>query len=161
MGRARRGRPAGGRASKLEARDVELWTPVRAHAEWITQFRESLYGRASLTPSLVADDEACEVGRWLIRQQNAIGHLSEYDIAKDVHAKLHRRAAHCLELAAAGHRFEALAETENHGEMRQLSRRLVKAFQNLKRQARRQKLPVTWSVDADETGLPRSSVGPG
>ncbi len=126
---------------------MEIWTPVRAHAEWIALFRETLYGRAALSPRMVVDDEACEVGRWLNRHQDALGHLREYRIACDVHRKFHRRAAYCLRLATSGHRAEALAETEGGGELRHLSRRLVKSFQALKRVIRHRGMAVSWDID--------------
>lgn len=109
-------------------------------------FRETLYGRAVLTSRLVADDTACEVGRWLLRHENSLGHLREYRVAKDVHVRFHGRAVLCLRLASSGHRLDALAEVDPDGELRRLSRLLILAFQDLKRAIQQQSLPVSWDI---------------
>jgi hypothetical protein len=129
--------------------EMELWTPIRAHAEWIAMFRESLYGRAAWPPSLLEDDTACEVGRWLSRYESSLGHLNEYRHTRDIHAQFHRRAGHCLRLAESGRRLEALADTEPHGELRRLSRLLVASFRQLKHLVRQHALPVSWDISSE------------
>jgi hypothetical protein len=125
---------------------MDLWIPLRGHAEWIAQFRETLYSGTGLTSSMVIDDEACEVGQWLAAHADSLYHLHEFQAAKHIHRQFHYRAAYCLQLATSGRRAEALAETEATGELRLISRRMVKAFQALKRQAARQRVPVPWTV---------------
>lgn len=116
---------------------MDFWSPIRAHAEWIALLREALYDRGTLTVREAADHEGCELGRWLRDNERELGHLDEFRAAKAEHARFHRRAAHCLRLAESGNRTEAIAETEQGGELRRLSRQLVAAFQRLKRKARR------------------------
>jgi hypothetical protein len=106
-----------------------LFPLLRAHAEWVARLREALYGDGVLNQVMPADDEACQVGRWLKDAGRTYAAMPEYEAAKDVHTMFHRRAALCVELMDAGRRNEALAETQERGELRCLSRLLVKALQ--------------------------------
>ena len=124
----------------------ELWTPIRAHAEWIAEFREALYGKSTLTLRSAGDDQHCDVGRWLAHQESVLCQLPEFRTARDIHSRFHRHAAYCLNLANTGRRTEALAQTSDAGELRQLSRHLVSAFQELKRAAGQQQLSVNWHI---------------
>lgn len=137
---------------------MELGTPLRAHAEWIAHFRETLYDRAKFTARVVSDDGACAVGQWLSCHEETLGHLREYRAAKDSHEKFHHRAAHCLRLSSSGYRSEALAETDEGGELRRLSGLLVKNFQKLKRKVRQQGLEVKWTVTSKRVGMLRSKA---
>ncbi len=112
---------------------MELWSPLRAHAEWIALLRESLYGDGPLTLPLAADARLCELGRWLAVREPLYGHLAEYQVAKEVHQAFHRSAAHCLALANSGRRAEAITEAGEYGELRRKSRQLVGTLQSLKR----------------------------
>jgi S-methylmethionine-dependent homocysteine/selenocysteine methylase len=112
---------------------MELWSPIRAHAEWIVLLRESLYGHGPLTPAMASDEELCELGQWLTDREPFHGHLVEYQVVKQVHHEFHRRAAYCLQLANTGRRADAIAEAGENSELRRLSRQLVKTLQRLKR----------------------------
>lgn len=125
---------------------MDIWTPVRAHAEWIALFRETLYGRNALQTHLIGRADACDVGRWLEQERPTLGHLREFRIAEDIHERFHARAGYCLRLAQSGHKAEAFADTEMGGQLRRLSQRLVIAFQDLKRTVRQQQLPVSWRI---------------
>jgi Chemoreceptor zinc-binding domain len=111
---------------------MELWSPIRAHAEWIALLRESLYGQGPLTPALASDEERCELGQWLKERKPFYGHLAEYQMVEQVHHEFHRHATYCLQLANSGRRADAIAEAGENGELRRLSRRLVKTLQRLK-----------------------------
>lgn len=112
---------------------MELWSSIRAHAEWIVLLRESLYGHGPLTPPMAFDDALCDLGQWLGEREPLYGHLAEYRMAEEVHQAFHRRATYCLHLATTGRRAEAIADTGEKGELRRLSRELVKKLQSLKR----------------------------
>lgn len=127
---------------------MELWSPIRAHAEWIVLLRESLYGHGPLTPLMASDGEFCELGQWLGEREPLYGHLAEYRMAEQVHQAFHRRATYCLQLATTGRRAEAVAETVENGELRRLSRQLVKTLQSLKRRvAEIEARGSTWGVE--------------
>jgi hypothetical protein len=127
---------------------MELWSPIRAHAEWIVLLRESLYGHGPLTPPMASDDDLCELGQWLGERAPLYGHLAEYRMAEQVHQAFHRRSTYCLQLATAGRRAEAIAETGENGELRRLSRQLVKTLQSLKRRvAEIEAGGSTWGVE--------------
>ena len=125
---------------------MELWSPIRAHAEWIVLLRESLYGHGPLTPAMASDEERCALGQWLKDRQPVYGHLPEYQLAEQVHHEFHRRASCCLYLAKSGRRAQALAEAGENSELRRLSRQLVKTLQRLKRRV----------ADIENDGLARS-----
>jgi hypothetical protein len=93
--------------------------------------RETLYGHGPLTAGMAIADTQCELGQWLQRREEAYGHLSAFQELKQIHSRFHRRAAYCLQLAAAGRRGEAIAETDERGELRRLSRLLVSSFHTL------------------------------
>lgn len=112
---------------------MNLSSMLRAHAEWVAHLRETLYGDGVFNRTLVADDEACELGRWLKRIEPRCAGSAEYLAARQAHAGFHRRAAHCMELIGTGRRNDALAETGKTGELRRLSRELVKTLQDLDR----------------------------
>ena len=112
---------------------MDLSSLLRAHAEWVARLREALYCDGALDDSMAADDEACQLGQWLKDMEPRYADLPEYRAAKEVHVGFHRRAAHCLELINVGRRNDALAETQDEGELRRLSRLLVKALQQLNR----------------------------
>ena len=111
---------------------MELWSPIRAHAEWIVLLRESLYGHGHLTPAMASDEERCALGQWLKDRQPIYGHLPEYQMVEQAHREFHRRASDCLHLANTGRRAQALAEAGENSELRRLSRQLVKTLQRLK-----------------------------
>jgi hypothetical protein len=108
---------------------------------------------------MVADDKVCKLGQWFEHHDEALGHLREYQAAKDIHGKFHVRASYCLRLADAGRRSDAFAETGDKGELRRLSRLLVQAFQELKRLVAQQGLVVTWNIPSRRAGLPRRRGG--
>jgi hypothetical protein len=110
---------------------MELFSLLHAHAEWVSRLREALYGDGVLNEVMAADDEACQLGQWLKDMEPRYAHLPEYWAAKAVHAGFHHRAAHCMDLIDAGRRIDALVETQDGGELRRLSRLLVKALQRL------------------------------
>lgn len=110
---------------------MDVGRPLRAHAAWVAHLRETLYGHGPLTAGMAIADDQCELGQWLQRREEAYGHLSAFKELKHIHTGFHRRAAYCLQLAAAGRRGEAIAETEERGELRRLSRLLVASFHTL------------------------------
>ena len=112
---------------------MELWSPIRAHAEWIALLRESLYGHGPLTPAMASDEKLCELGQRLTDREPFYRHLIEYQMVEQIHHEFHRRAVYCLQLANTGRREQALAEAGENGELRRLSRQLVKMLQRLKR----------------------------
>jgi hypothetical protein len=112
---------------------MDLSFLLRAHAEWVARLREALYGDGALNDLMAADHEACQLGQWLKDMEPRYEDLPEYRAAKEIHKGFHRCAAHCLELINVGRRNDALAETEDEGELRHLSRRLVKELQQLNR----------------------------
>lgn len=114
---------------------MDVGRPLRAHAAWVAHLRETLYGHGPLTAGMAIADTQCELGQWLQRREEAYGHLGAFKELTQIHTDFHRHAAYCLQLAAAGRRREAIAETEERGELRRLSRLLVSTFHTLQRAA--------------------------
>ncbi len=104
------------------------WSPLAAHAAWMTQLREYIYGAGEMDRGAVGRDNECDIGRWLYGEGLAHRQLPEYQHARDVHAAFHRRAAKVVAMVDRGHRLEAAADLAPGGELRALSGALVRAF---------------------------------
>ncbi len=112
---------------------MHYWSPFRAHAEWMAELREFIYGNGNMVSERVARDDLCELGEWLYGEGKRFRHLEEYDNARQVHAALHRHAAHVVNLVRIGRRTEAAAHVAPGGKLRKKSAALVKAFARLNR----------------------------
>jgi hypothetical protein len=113
---------------------MQFWTPLKAHADWISRLREQVYGSdAPLSVSEVADFHDCALGRWLADEGSRYRDVPEYAAAQSAHADFHRRAALVVALSASGLRAEAIAELEDGGGLRRSSRALVRAVQAFRR----------------------------
>lgn len=112
---------------------MHYWSPFRAHAEWMAELREFIYGNGDMEPERVARDDQCELGEWLYGEGKRYRHLEEYDNARQIHAALHRHAAHVVILVRIGRRTEAAAHVAPGGKLRKMSAALVKAFSRLNR----------------------------
>ncbi|MCU0838648.1 MAG: CZB domain-containing protein [Rhodospirillales bacterium] len=112
---------------------MTLLSLLRAHGEWVTQLRESLYGDGEMTEASAGDDQSCALGQWLGGLAVRYREMPEFRSCAEIHARFHRRAAYCLWLIETGRRTEALAETHDSGELRRLSRALVQSLQLLNR----------------------------
>ncbi len=110
---------------------MDLSSLLRLHAEWVSHLRELLYGDGALNHPMASDHEACPLGQWLKQQKPQYGEMGAYRAVIDAHARFHHRAAYCLTLIDTGRRSDALAETQDTGELRRLSRLLVKTLRQL------------------------------
>lgn len=112
---------------------MHYWSPFRAHAEWMAELREFIYGNGDMEPERIARDDQCELGEWLYGEGKRYRHLEEYDNARQIHAALHRHAADVVILVRIGRRTEAAAHVAAGGKLRKISAALVKAFSRLNR----------------------------
>ena len=99
----------------------------------MAELREFIYGNGDMEPERVARDDQCELGEWLYGEGKRYRHLEEYDNARQIHAALHRHAAHVVILVRIGRRTEAAAHVAPGGKLRKMSAALVKAFSRLNR----------------------------
>jgi methyl-accepting chemotaxis protein len=112
---------------------MHYWSPFRAHAEWMAELREFIYGNGDMESERVARDDQCELGEWLYGEGMRYRHFEEYDNARQIHAALHRQAARVVDLVRIGKRTEAAAHVAPGGKLRKMSAALVKAFTRLNR----------------------------
>lgn len=136
---------------------MHYWSPFRAHAEWMAELREFIYGNGTMESEHVARDDQCELGNWLYGEGKRYRHLEEYDNARQIHAALHRHAAQVVDLVRIGRRTEAAAHVAPGGKLRKMSGALVKAFAQLNRRivsARRV------GKGDERSATPRSLSGP-
>jgi len=86
----------------------QIRAALTAHELWRAHLvQAALTGRARMTVTEAAREEACDLGRWLQR----IGELPEVpQVApvRDLHRHFHEEAARVLELALTGRRSESL-----------------------------------------------------
>ena len=136
---------------------MHYWSPFRAHAEWMAELREFIYGNGTLESERVASDDQCELGRWLYGEGTRYRHLAEYDNALQIHAALHRHAAQVVDLVRIGRRTEAAAHVAPGGKLRKMSAALVKAFAQLNRRI----LPARrLGKGGERSAAPNSMSGP-
>ncbi len=112
---------------------MRYWSPLAAHAAWMTHLREYIYGSGRMDAATVARDDECEIGRWLYGDGSRFRHLREYQHALRVHAAFHRRAAKVVNMVDHGRRLEAAADLAPGGDLRDLSKDLAQAFIRLNR----------------------------
>lgn len=120
---------------------MRYWSPLAAHAAWMTRLREFIYGSGHLDAETVARDDACEIGRWLNGEGAKYGNLSDYQHARRIHAAFHRRAARVVIMVERGRRQEAAADLATGGELRRLSGVLAQTFNRLNKKILASKHP--------------------
>ncbi len=107
---------------------------VRHHASW--KFRMSVYLRqpdGSMKPEATAADDACDLGRWILRAQAQLGPFPDFVRLRASHAAFHRAAADLVRRANAGERLSAEAELGSDSDYTRRSADVVEAILALKR----------------------------
>ena len=107
---------------------MRYWSPLAAHAAWMTHLREYIYGTGHMDAEVVARDDECEIGRWIHGEGMAFRDFREYRHARELHAAFHRRAAKVVKMVDHGRRMEAAADLAPGGELRRVSGNLARAF---------------------------------
>ncbi|MEZ4456134.1 MAG: CZB domain-containing protein [Gemmatimonadales bacterium] len=66
---------------------------ILAHMKWKDRIRDSVNGGQAIDTAVVAKDDQCDLGRWLVSANAADKGLPEYSDLKQKHAHFHRTAA--------------------------------------------------------------------
>ncbi|TVR96807.1 MAG: hypothetical protein EA406_11070 [Rhodospirillales bacterium] len=117
----------------IETSDEAAPSVLASHALCIAKVREHVYGAGRLQPELVAQDDACDLGRWLRGEAAVLRHRPEYWRAVVAHANFHKCAAEVVRLANEGRRTEAESVLAAGGPLRMASKALVESVSDLKR----------------------------
>jgi methyl-accepting chemotaxis protein len=111
-----------------QARPMDIRPPLRAHAEWLAQLREYVYGAGAPDVRILVRDDQCELGRWIYNDAARFRHLPEYEAARQAHASFHAEAAEVIRLMRAGRRHEAAIAIERGGPLQNRSATMIRAF---------------------------------
>lgn len=111
-----------------QARPMDIRPPLRAHAEWLAQLREYVYGAGAPDAGMLVRDDQCELGRWIYGDALRFRHLPEYEAARQAHASFHAEAAEVVRLMQAGRRHEAAVAIERGGPLQNRSATMIRAF---------------------------------
>ena len=90
----------------------EIVKAFAAHAEWKARVGDAVArGTSAITVADIAPDNLCVFGQWLYGDQITADEKAShaYDEVVRLHARFHAEAAHVLELALQGNRWEAAA----------------------------------------------------
>jgi hypothetical protein len=107
---------------------MDIRPPLRAHAEWLAQLREYVYGAGAPDLHVLVRDDQCELGRWIYGDAVVFRHLPEYEAARQAHAFFHAEAAQVVRLMQAGRRHEAALAIERGGPLQNRSATMIRAF---------------------------------
>lgn len=104
---------------------------IRVHLLWKVNLAWLLEGERGLDLTMLADDNACELGRWIQNEGRTYSECPAYSELVREHADFHRVASHVARLVAADRREEAEQLMSNQGAFTQASDRIVKAIRTL------------------------------
>ncbi len=111
-----------------QARPMDIRPPLRAHAEWLAQLREYVYGAGAPDVRILVRDDQCELGQWIYNDAVRFRHLPEYEAARQAHASFHAEAAEVIRLMQAGRRHEAALAIERGGPLQIRSATMIRTF---------------------------------
>ena len=111
-----------------QARPMDIRPPLHAHAEWLAQLREYVYGAGAPDIRILVRDDQCELGQWIYTEAARFRHLPEYETARQAHAAFHAEAAEVIRLMQAGRRHEAALAIERGGPVQNRSATMIRAF---------------------------------
>lgn len=150
-----------------QAPAMDIRPPLRAHAEWLAQLREYVYGAGAPDVRLLVRDDQCELGRWIYNDAAHFRHLPEYEAARQAHASFHAEAAQVVRLMQAGRRHEAAIAIERRGPLQLRSATMIRAFLWLGQRLSRAPVaepvvepdgPGTSSAEAEAAGPPQAQA---
>ncbi|MCU0894190.1 MAG: CZB domain-containing protein [Rhodospirillales bacterium] len=107
---------------------MDIRPPLRAHAEWLAQLREYVYGAGAPDVRILVRDDQCELGRWIYNDAARFRSLPEYEAARQAHATFHAEAAEVVRLMQAGRRHEAALAIERGGPLQNRSATMIRRF---------------------------------
>jgi methyl-accepting chemotaxis protein len=107
---------------------MDIRPPLRAHAEWLAQLREYVYGAGAPDMRILVRDDQCELGRWIYNDAARFRSFPEYEAARQAHATFHAEAAEVIRLMQAGRRHEAALAIERGGPVQNRSATMIRRF---------------------------------
>lgn len=106
---------------------MDFSAAVLAHVNWKWRFLAHVEGHKKLDPAVVERDDACELGKWILKNQH-LSHLAEYGSLKQWHSEFHRVAGAALRCSAGLPVEKAKLLVESSDEYKQASARCVNAI---------------------------------
>ncbi|BAL22364.1 CZB domain-containing protein [Azoarcus sp. KH32C] len=108
---------------------------IRSHTFWKITLRWLVNGRKGLDVAMLGDHRACELGRWLVSEADALAAYPAFAELVREHAEFHRHAAEIARLASEGALEEAGRLLAADSAFMRTSESTIAAIKALKAQA--------------------------
>lgn len=110
---------------------------IALHAKWKMMLRSYVAKPdGSLNPAIVADDQNCDLGKWIAGEGRKFASLPEYSTLASSHARFHKAAGDVIRRADAGEDMEMEIAPSGRSEFLSASSGVVQALMDLKNEAK-------------------------
>lgn len=107
---------------------------ISAHSSWKAKLRTYLAKPdGSLSPSEVAQDNKCELGKWISGEAAKYSSLPEFQTVRSEHARFHKAAADVIQRADLGQNVSEETSLGAKSEFSSATTAVVSALMALKR----------------------------
>jgi len=109
-----------------QAKKEKIQIAIEAHFLWFDRLKNAIATQKSeFKPEIVAQDNQCELGRWIYTDLKALCDEKVYSEIKVSHANFHKKASEALTLALQGQIKDAEERIAFGSELLKLSGKLV------------------------------------
>ena len=114
---------------------------ISAHSNWKAKLRAYLTKPdRSLSPSEIAQDNKCELGKWIHGEGAHHANLPEFQTLRDEHAHFHKTAAEVVRKADSGQNMTEETALGSKSEFATASSRVVSAIMGIKAKVAKERL---------------------
>ena len=114
---------------------------ISAHSNWKGKLRAYLAKPdRSLSPSEIAQDNKCDLGKWIHGEGAVHANLPEFQTLRSEHAHFHKAAAEVVRKADAGHDMTEETALGSKSEFATASSNVVNAILGIKSKVAKEKL---------------------
>lgn len=115
---------------------------IAAHSSWKSKLRAYLAKPdRSLTPSEVAQDSKCELGKWIVSEGSTFASLPEFTTLRSEHSRFHKAAADIIRHADSGRNISEEIALGSKSEFSSASSAVVSAIMAIKIKTAKQTVP--------------------
>lgn len=104
---------------------MDFHNAVHWHVSWLQEMLSDIQTPHKLNPEKIAQDDLCELGRWIYSVSTQVSELPEYKELKSVHAQMHRSVADAVSQAQSGKLRESEQYLSVAGECIETSKHLL------------------------------------
>jgi Chemoreceptor zinc-binding domain len=108
---------------------MDIDKAILSHRNWKERLRPYLANPdGSLSASEIAQDQRCELGKWIAEAGKTHGNAPEFQTLRSEHARFHKAAAAVVEKANGGHSVGEETLLGSHSEFASASSAVVSAL---------------------------------